>query len=405
MKLLRLMVDEDDLIPLLLGFIAVNGDLRLYTDYLVTLCRAGKGGSKRLACRYMEYLAVAKEPLVALERLGEELGKKGATLQDITRALRLGLEPSELAEHIVEKIITRLRARAELIDEIAKAGLETLALISTIFTLSLLVSGLFLGSNSFLLASVIAITGIVVVISFLLPSIMSLASPRIPAHIYAFTITSQAAAVLGVYLGSLHATLVSVILAIPVYLFARRWWRQVKDAARLALQLAEALQMGRITLLASSEGSLAYNVIVGSRKNIYSNLGTLLIDMTRLLPQEGSVTAARLLRSFAEFAARYLDIARAMLLRSIVYEALVTSMMPLLGLIMLNISKMLTTSLSIAGAIALPIPRPSKVAFIARLMLLPSVVYPLATSKIGRGSPMLPLLHWLPALAASLLLH
>ncbi len=405
MALLKLLVSEDDTIPLLLGFIAVNGDLRLYTDYLASVCHDGKGGSKRLACRFIEHLATVKEPIAALEKLGEEVGGAASLIRDIARSLRLGLEPSELAERIIEKVVTKLRARAELIDEIARASLESLALISTILTVSLLISGVFLGSKTVVVTGALLITGLITFVGALLPSIMSIAAPRLPYVIQVAALTSIASAVLSAYLGNIYLALLSILLALPLYLFARKWWKQVRSISRAALQLAEMLQLGRIATMQHVDNELAYNMMTGSRKGLYSNLGLLLIDIMRLLPQEGSVTAARLLRSFVEFATRYLDIAKAVLTRSLIYEAIVTTLMPILAVVVTVIAKMISASFTSGSSIAPFLATGRGIGAIARLMLLPSVVYPIATSKIGRGTPFLPFLHWLPALVASLVLH
>ncbi|AEM39156.1 hypothetical protein Pyrfu_1297 [Pyrolobus fumarii 1A] len=402
--LLRLLVSEEDLIPLLLGFTAVNGDLRLYTQYLSSLCHNGRGGSRRVACRFLEHMATVKEPLLALEKLSKELGGSGALLNEIVRSLRLGVEPAEVAERLVERIIARVRAKAELVDDIAKAMLEVLALVSTVLTFSILMSGFLLGGGAGIQLAAFILAGIVGLAAMFTPSVVRLSAPRVPRIVTVTTIASMISGVYSIYAHSLLAALISTVLSLPAILYTARWWRQTRSVASIAVGIAESLQMGRgIPPLGAGDPSLTYSILMGSKYSVYSNLGELLVDMLRLIPQEGSVTAAKLLRSFTEFAARYLELVKTALTKSIVYETIVVIAMPLLALLAKQVLGVMNTA-TVANA---PIPLLRTGLHGGKelsMMLLPAVAYPLATSKIGRGTPLLPLLHWLPSLLAVVLL-
>ncbi len=393
----RMLVSEDDATPLLLGLAAVNGDLRLYSEYLASLCKEGSGGARRLACRYLEHLATLKEPLLALERLADELGGSNL-LREVTRSLRLGVEPSEVAERIVERIVARLQARAELVDDIARAMLEVLALVSTILSFSILMSSLLLGGASLTLAPLI-LTLIVAVAATATPSIVRLSAPKLPAWLSMLSVASIAAAAAAVYTGSMVLALASAATSIPIVAYSVAWWRETRSVSSLAVAIAESMQFGRGFY--NAPGSLAYNIATGTKLRVKSSLAELLVDMLRLLPQEGSVTAARLLRSFAEFASRYLELAKSALAKSIMYEAIVSTTMPILVFLAARV---------IAAAASMPAPLPLAPQALGarnmdqlRLMALPATIYPLAASKIGRGTPLLPFLHALPALLTLLL--
>ncbi len=402
LRALRLFTNEDDATPLLLGLAAVNGDLRLYSEYLASLCREGSGGARRLACRFLEHLATLKEPLLALEKLAEELGGSNI-LYEVTRSLRLGVEPSEVAERIVERIIARMQARASLIDDVARAMLEVLALVSTVLSFSILMTGLLAGGAAPLVAPLV-ITLVVVVSAALTPSIVRLGAPRVPRWLAALSMLSVAVAAASLYYRSLTLALVSMTVMPLVAVFTLAWWKQTRSVAELAVAIAESMQFGRgLFEYGRGDRSLAYRVAMGSKHGVKSSLAELLIDMLRLLPQEGSVTAARLLRSFAEFASRYLELVKSALTKSLVYEALVTTTMPIL--VMLAAKVLSFTVASPAAPLPLAAPRLADSTKALALMSMPAVFYPLATSKIGRGTPLLPLLHPLAALLTLLATH
>ena len=398
-SLLRLLATEDDAIPLLLSLAAVNGDMRLYTEHLSNLCREGSGGVKRLACRYLEHLASVKEPLLALKRLADELGGS-SLLHEVVRSLRLGLEPSEVAERIVDRIVAKLRARAELVEDMARAILEVLALTSTILAFAVMMSAFVAGSAALSTVLPAALAILAILMAFAAPSIAKLGAPRIPPWLAAFSATSLAAAAYALYARSLPAAIASAAATIPVVLYTLSWWREMRSISNIAIRLAEALQLGYMR----PDDSLAYDVLMSAKHRVKSSLSLLLIDMLRLLPQEGSHTAARLLRNFAEFAARYLELAKSTLVKSLVYEAVVALSMPALSLLAFNTLNMMTAHAGAAPLPGLATLSTSNVYALTTLMNLPAVAYTLVTSKIGRGTPLLPLLHPLTALLTLLLL-
>ncbi len=399
-SLLRLLATEDDAIPLLLGLAAVNGDMRLYTEYLTSLCHEGSGGAKRLACRYLEHLASVKEPLLALKRLADELG--GSTLlNEVVRSLRLGLEPSEVAERIVERIVAKLKARAELVDDMARAVLEVLALTSTILAFAVMMSAFVAGSAALSLALPLALSALAVLMAIAAPSIAKLGAPRVPLWLAALSASSILLAAYSLYTRSLPAAAASLASATPIIIYTVSWWRETRSISNIAVRLAEAMQLGYMR----PDDTLAYDVLMNAKHRVKSSLSLLLIDMLRLLPQEGSHTAARLLRNFAEFAARYLELVKGTLVKSLLYEALVTLSMPALALLAFNTLNTMTAHVGPSPLPALATLPHTSLALMASMMNLPAVAYTLVTSKIGRGTPMLPLLHPLTALLTLLLLN
>ncbi len=403
-SLLRLLVAEDDIIPLLLGLAAVNGDLRLYTEYVARLCREGGGGAKRAACRYLSHLATVKEPLTALEKLAEELG--GSTLlRDVVRALRLGIEPEQISEKIVSAIIAKLESRANTIDDVVRAVLEVLALTSTILSFAVMMSAFV--SGSMLIGSMmpIVLTLLTLVAGVAAPSIMKLAAPRVPWWLAAATLLGMGMAGYALYARSLYLALASIPLSLLSLLYTRSWWRENRLIASLAVRIAESMQFGYLGRIGGEDVTVTYDVLVGAKSRVKSSLSMLLIDMLRLLPQEGSQTAARLLRSFAEFASRYIELAKSSLVKSIVYELIVALSMPLLTLL----SGYVLNAIS-SQAVTAPLPLVNTIvarnaATLATLMNLPAIAYTLVASKIGRGTPLLPLFYPLPALLALLPLN
>lgn len=394
---MRLLVSEDDVIPLLLGLAAVNGDLRLYTEYVAGLCREGTGGTRRIACRYLSHLATVKEPLTALDKLAEELG--GSTLlREIVRAMRLGLEPEQVSERIVSSIITKLQSRASMIEDVARAVLEVLALTSTILSFAVMMSAFVTGSLAIATLMPLLLTLVTIIMGAAAPSILRLAAPRIPPWLAAVVAMGLAAAGYSLYTGNPLFALASIPSALLSILYARSWWKENRMIASLAVKIAESIQLGYMGGVEGGDAVLAYDILVGAKSRMKSNLSLLLIDMLRLLPQEGSQTAARLLRNFAEFAARYIELAKSSLMKSVVYELVVVVSMPMLALLSMQV---LNTISAQAGATPLPLLNVTVLTNLPAtimLMNLPAIAYTVVASKIGRGTLLLPFFYPIPAI-------
>ncbi len=403
-SLLKLLVAEDDIIPLLLGLAAVNGDLRLYTEYVARLCREGSGGARRAACRYLSHLATVKEPLVALEKLAGELG--GSTLlNDIVRAMRLGLEPEQVSERIVSAIIAKLQSRAAMIEDVVRAVLEVLALTSTILSFAVMMSAFVAGSTFVMMAMPLALTLITVMAGIAAPSIMKLAAPRIPPWLAAVTALGVGLSGYALYARNLYLAAAAVAPSLVAAFYTRSWWRENRLIASLAVRIAESMQLGYTGRLGGDDVTLAYDILVGAKSRVKSSLAVLLIDMLRLLPQEGSQTAARLLRNFAEFAARYIELAKSSLVKSIAYELIVAVSMPMLTLLSLYVLNAIGAQAAAAPLPVVNIAFARNAAQMAALMNLPAITYTLVASKVGRGTPLLPLFYPLTSLLALLPLH